>query len=80
MVLNLSDADHANERMVYLSPYSLLVSTRDGLRRVHCPFTVYLRDGIGIKTVTKVGSNSSGMLVFMVNGEWFECKIFCLKI
>ncbi len=58
------------------SPYSILISSPKGLRRIRCPFPV---ENISAKEFNKgyktyvnlVKENPVGRLVFEINGAWY---------
>ncbi len=63
-----------SESIIKWSPYSILVSTPNGLIRKICPFGVQ-HTNIETSTrneVTRVSETENGQLMFEINGKWLE--------
>lgn len=64
-------------KLVYISPYSLLVYTPKTLIRIYCPFTVKPTFDLGELcqneryAVDKVMTLPEGYLAFQIKGEWY---------
>jgi hypothetical protein len=64
-------------KMVYLSPYSLLVYTPNRIIRIYCPFTIISMVNLGELfrhmqyPVDMVKTLPEGHLAYQIQGEWY---------
>ena len=64
-------------KMVYLSPYSLLVYTPNRIIRIYCPFTIISTANLGELfrhmqyPVDMVKTLPEGHLAYQIQGEWY---------
>jgi hypothetical protein len=68
------------EQVCYVSPYSILIHNKAGLKRVYCPFRVNLRqdhpelDQVP-QIVQKVGLLNHCM-VYLIHDNWYAYSLF----
>jgi hypothetical protein len=61
--------------IIFETSFSLLVHTKQNLKRLHCPFLVKDKNAVEFK-VTKIASSKKHRISYLINSKWESYQKF----
>ena len=64
--------------IIFDTAFSLLVHTKQNLKRLHCPFPVKDKNAVEYK-VMKIASSKRHRICYQINGKWESYQKFIIQ-